>query len=167
MSPLAVVVVILLAAGVLGLMLARRRFVVVTVAGASMEPTLRPGDRVLVRRRGTDPLRIGAIVVFREPDDNWPGAPAPRAASQGWVIKRIAALPGCAVPDSVRPAVGGAEAVPAGMLVVLGDGVRSGDSRQWGFIPADQALGLVVRKLAGTPAPGGRRRGSGKTTAPP
>jgi signal peptidase I len=45
MSPLAVVVVIPLAAGVLGLMLARRRFVVVTVAGTSMEPTLRPGDR--------------------------------------------------------------------------------------------------------------------------
>jgi signal peptidase I len=69
------------------------------------------------------------------------------------VIKRIAALPGCAVPDSVRPTVGDAEAVPAGMLVVLGDGVRSGDSRQWGFIPADQALGLVVRKLARTARP--------------
>ena len=104
MSPLAVVVVIPLAAGVLGLMLARRRFVVVTVAGVSMEPTLRPGDRVLVRRRGSDSLRIGAIVVFREPDDNLPGAPAPRAASQRWVIKRIAALPGHSRP---RAASGG------------------------------------------------------------
>lgn len=151
MSLLAVAVAVPLAACVLGVMLARRRFVVVTVAGASMEPTLRPGDRVLVRRRAFDPLRLGAIVVFREPDDdNWPGVPVPRAASQRWVIKRIAALPGCAVPDSVRSAVGGTDVVPPGMLVVLGDGARSGDSRQWGFIPADQALGPVVRKLAGT-----------------
>jgi signal peptidase I len=149
MSLLAVAVVVPLAACVLGVMLARRRFVVVTVAGASMEPTLRPGDRVLVRRRGPDPLRVGAIVVFREPDgDDRPGAPATGTAGERWAIKRIAALPGCAVPDSVRSAVGGTDVVPPGMLVVLGDGVRSGDSRQWGFIPTDQALGPVVRKLA-------------------
>jgi hypothetical protein len=43
----------------------------------------------------------------------------------------------------------GGEANIVTELVVLGDGVRSGDSRQWGFIPADQALGLVVRKLTG------------------
>jgi signal peptidase I len=148
MSLWAVAVVVPLAACVLCVMLARRRFVVVTVAGASMEPTLRPGDRVLVRRDGSDPLRVGAIVVFREPDgDKWLGVPAPRTARQRWVIKRIAALPGGAVPDSVRTAVG-TDVVPPGMLVVLGDGVRSGDSRQWGFIPADQALGPVVRKLA-------------------
>jgi len=135
MSLWAVAVVVPLAACVLCVMLARRRFVVVTVAGASMEPTLRPGDRVLVRRDGSDPLRVGAIVVFREPDgDKWLGVPAPRTA-------------GGAVPDSVRTAVG-TDVVPPGMLVVLGDGVRSGDSRQWGFIPADQALGPVVRKLA-------------------
>jgi signal peptidase I len=101
-----------------------------------MEPTLRPGDRVLVRRRGSDPLRVGAIVVFREPQD------------QRWAIKRIAAVPGGAVPDSVRSTVGGADVVPPGMLVVLGDAAWSGDSRQWGFIPADQALGPVVRKLS-------------------
>jgi signal peptidase I len=159
MSLLAVAVILPLAACVLAVMLARRRFVVVTVAGASMEPALRPGDRVLVRRRGSDPLRVGAIVVFREPDgDNWPGAPAHGTAIQRWVIKRIAALPGCSVPDSVRPAVGGTDVVPPGMLVVLGDGVRSGDSRQWGFIPADQALGQVVRKLARTAGGGCRGR---------
>lgn len=158
MIPWAVVAGIPLAAGVLGLLLARRRFVVVTVVGSSMEPTLRPGDRVLVRRRGSDPLRVGAIMVFREPDDTLPGALPPGPASQRWVIKRIAALPGCAVPDPVRPVVGDAEAVPAGMVVVLGDGVRSGDSRQWGFIPADQALGLVVRKLARAAGPGATAR---------
>jgi signal peptidase I len=34
------------------------------------------------------------------------------------------------------------------MLVLLGDGTRSGDSRQWGFIPADQVLGLMIRNLS-------------------
>lgn len=52
------------------------------------------------------------------------------------------------MPESVRPAAGGAQVVPPGMLVLLGDGTRSGDSRQWGFIPADQPLGVVIRRLA-------------------
>lgn len=148
MSLLAIAVAAALAACGLGVLLARRRFVVVTVAGASMEPALRPGDRVLVRRRGPGPLQVGAIVVFREPDNgSWPATPARGTAGQRWVIKRIAAVGGGAVPGPVRPAVDGAEVVPPGMLVVLGDAVRSGDSRQWGFIPAGQALGPVVRKL--------------------
>jgi signal peptidase I len=162
MSLWAVAAAVPLAAGILGVMLARRRFVVVTVVGASMEPALRHGDRVLVRRRGPGALEVGAIVVFREPDDDLvPGPPAGGPSGQRWVIKRIAALPGGAVPDSVRPAVGGADVVPPGMLVVLGDAARSGDSRQWGFIPLDQTLGPVVRTLAGTAgqvvtAPSGR-----------
>ena len=150
MRLLAVAGVVPLAAWVLGVALARRRFVVVTVAGSSMEPALRPGERVLVRRRGPDSFRVGAIVVFREPDDDdRPRTASPGIASPRWAIKRIAALPGGAVPDSVRSAVGGIDVVPPGMLVVLGDAVRSGDSRQWGFIPAGQALGLVIRKLSG------------------
>jgi signal peptidase I len=151
-----------LAAFVLAVMAARRRFVVVTVTGPSMEPTLRPGDRVLVRRCGPGPLRAGAIVVFREPGSgDWPDTTASVAARR-WAIKRIATMPGGAVPAAVRPAVGGAGVVPPGMLVVLGDGTRSGDSRQWGFVPADQTLGLVVRKLtrrSGAAAPRGRGQG--------
>jgi signal peptidase I len=142
-----------------GILLARRRFVVVTVAGASMEPALRPGDRVLVRRSRRGPFRVGAIVVFAEPEGRWPGDPPPGTAGPRWVIKRIAAVPGGAVPDSVRPVVSGAGTVPPGMLVVLGDGARSGDSRQWGFIPADQALGQAVRKLAGAGGAGPVRPG--------
>jgi signal peptidase I len=154
-SPWAAAVAVPLAASLVAVLAARRRFVVVTVTGPSMQPTLRPGDRVLVRRRGSGPIRVGAIVVFREPDDgSGPEVPVRGIAGQRWAIKRIAALPGGAVPDSVRPAVGGAQVVPAGMLVVLGDGTRSGDSRQWGFIPVDQALGLVVRKLTRTTRPG-------------
>jgi signal peptidase I len=115
-------------------MLARHLFLVVTVAGVSMEPTLTPGDRVLVRRHRRTTVHVGDIVVFRDPDSQQ-------------AIKRVAALTGDRVPSSVRPVTGNAEVVPPGMLVLLGDGTRSGDSRQWGFIPADQVLGLAIRKL--------------------
>jgi hypothetical protein len=33
------------------------------------------------------------------------------------------------------------------MLVVLGDNVRSTDSRTWGFLPAADVLGVAVRRL--------------------
>jgi signal peptidase I len=126
--------VIPLAVCALAAMLARQRFAVVTVAGVSMSPALRPGDRVLVRWHRRARIRVGDILVFRDPDNQ-------RA------IKRVAALAGDPVPESVRAAAGGAQVVPPRMLVLLGDGTRSGDSRQWGFIPADQALGLVIRTL--------------------
>jgi signal peptidase I len=115
--------------------LARYLFLVVTVTGVSMAPALEPGDRVLVRRHRRAPVHVGDIVMFREPHGR-------RA------IKRVAALAGDLVPDSVRPATGGTEVVPPGMLVLLGDGVRSGDSREWGFIPASQAVGPVIRRLS-------------------
>jgi signal peptidase I len=54
---------------------------------------------------------------------------------------------GDAVPAGVRPAVDGAATVPPGMLVMLGDGTRSRDSRQWGFVPASQVLGVAMRRL--------------------
>lgn len=136
MSLWAAVAVIPLATCALAVVLARRFFLVVTVAGVSMEPTLGPGDRVLVRRHRCATVRVGDIVVFREPLDG-------RQA-----IKRVAALAGDVVPDSLRPVTGGAKLVPPGMLVLLGEGPRSGDSRQWGFIPADQEMGLVIRKLS-------------------
>lgn len=74
--------------------------------------------------------------MFRDPDSQR-------------VIKRVAAIAGDVVPASVRPATGGTELMPAGMLVLLGDGIRSGDSRQWGFIRADQVLGRMIGKLPG------------------
>lgn len=135
MSPWAAAVAIPLAACVLTVLLARHRFLVVTIVGSSMEPTLLPGDRVLVRRHRRAPVGVGDVLVFHEPDGQ-------RA------IKRVAAVAGDAVPDSVRPMTGGTDVVPPGMLVLLGDGIRSGDSRQWGFIPADRTLGLVIRKLS-------------------
>jgi signal peptidase I len=127
--------VITLATCALVVMLARRLFLVVTVVGVSMVPALHPGDRVLVRRHRRAPVQVGDILVFHDPDGQQ-------------AIKRVAALAGDVVPDSVRPMTGDTEVVPEGMLVMLGDGVRSGDSREWGFVPASHAVGPMIRKLS-------------------
>lgn len=61
----------------------------------------------------------------------------------GWVIKRIAALPG----DPAPPGLAG-PAVPAGMVALLGDNPpQSLDSRDFGYVPVDRLYGVVVRKL--------------------
>src|SRR2546423_8203174 len=147
---------------VLVLTAARRSLLVVTVEGTSMQPTLRRGDRLLVRRRRGKPAR-GSVVVLAKP-----AGPVPL---EDWVIKRVAALPGDPVPAPVRPAVGGVDTVPPGRLVVLGDNRHSTDSRRWGFVPVDQVLGSVVRRATGgTPPPSGPPRpprGPGGKPRPP
>jgi signal peptidase I len=154
----------LTAVAVLGLVAARRRFIVVDIIGPSMQPTYRPGDRVLVRRRTGRPVRRGSVVVLQEPpQSSWPDGAhataatgAPDAALSGgkhWMIKRVVAVPGDPVPESVRPVVPDAEQVPPGQLVVLGDGDRSADSRLWGFAPVDLVLGSVVRSMPSTTRP--------------
>ncbi|MGW6501981.1 S26 family signal peptidase [Nonomuraea angiospora] len=124
-----------------GALVARRRYVVVTVEGTSMAPTLHDGDRVLVRRRRIGQVARGAVVVLEPPSD-------PRAGLDGtrWNIKRAVALPGDPVPPDV---VDAAERVPAGALVVYGDNPHSVDSRQRGFFPADRLLGVALRRLGG------------------
>ncbi|WP_327353694.1 signal peptidase I [Streptomyces sp. NBC_01304] len=126
----------------------RRSYVVVTVSGRSMSPTLHDGDRIVVRRRTADRLSRGDVVVLRPPDITGDYAPVVEGA---WNVKRVAALPGQPVPAGVtrrdgQPAV---DAVPAGSLVVLGDNPDGIDSRQRGFFPADRLLGVMVRRLGG------------------
>ncbi len=130
--------------------LLRWRYAVVTVYGPSMEPDLADGDRLLCRRCGLRQLRRGQLVIFREPDLGERRRPAwlTGAARDKWIVKRVAALPGDPVPNAVREAVGGTDTVPPRAVVVLGDGPRSSDSRQWGFIPARNVLGAGCRRLA-------------------
>ncbi|MFC7549388.1 signal peptidase I [Plantactinospora sp. GCM10030261] len=117
----------------------RRRFLLVTVEGRSMEPAHRHGDQVLVDRRRSATLRIGDVVVVERAD-----------RVQQRMIKRVAALPGDRVPIEVCAFQHWPEPtwVPPGHLVLLGDNPSGSlDSRQRGFFPADRLLGVVVRRV--------------------
>ncbi|MEV0609636.1 S26 family signal peptidase [Polymorphospora rubra] len=119
----------------------RRRFVVVTVTGPSMLPTLRHGDSLLVRRTRVDGLRHGAVVVLELPRQV--AAPGPGVPDR-WSVKRVVGLPG-----DVTAGIDGAERpVPAGCVAVAGDNAAmSYDSRHVGPVAGDRLLGVVVRRL--------------------
>lgn len=146
-----------------GGLLLRRRYVAVSVSGPSMEPTLRHGDRVIVRRLRLDRVRAGQIVVFRQPPpwrgvDGWADGRrlpetgfwttgTPRAVRHGrWTIKRAVAVPGDPLPPELAEhAARLGPTVPAGSLAVLGDNrARSVDSRRFGFVLADEILGVLT-----------------------
>jgi signal peptidase I len=127
-------------AGLIAVVL-RRRFVVVRVEGKSMEPTLRDGDRVLVRRTSIAGVAPGVVVVLEPPEP----VDGPR-----WLVKRAVALPGDPVPRATVPALRDVPepVVPEGCLVVMGDNTaRSHDSRRAGYFPAATLLGIVIRQL--------------------
>ncbi|MDQ0843512.1 MULTISPECIES: S26 family signal peptidase [unclassified Streptomyces] len=130
----------------MGLFWARRNLVVVSVEGASMEPAVRHGDRVLVRRRRLHRVRTGDIVVLEPPSDG-PYRTAATAGPDGriWNVKRVAALPG----DPLPPGVPGEGQVGPGTFAVLGDNrADSIDSRHRGLFPAERLMGVVVRTLS-------------------
>jgi signal peptidase I len=127
-----------LAAALAALALGRFLLVRVTVAGWSMAPTLRPGDRVLVRRASARSVRRGDLVVFARP----------REEARSWMIKRVLAGPGDPVPRAEVPVLWGyrEHVVPRGRFVVVGDNpADSYDSRQFGYVHAKGLLGVVVR----------------------
>ena len=116
----------------------RGRFVAVTVQGESMAPTLRTGQRILVRRTRT--VHRGQIVVLANPSES-----VRAGASPPWLVKRAAAVPGDPVPDGV-PETG---PVPMGKLVLIGDNTEPGyDSRRVGYFDATTLLGVMIRRLA-------------------
>jgi signal peptidase I len=151
----------LLAALALAALVARRRYLVVTVHGRSMLPSYRGGDRLLVRRAGLERLRTGSIVIFRSPDT--PGIETVAAFSDTPVravlpddrllIKRVAAVPGDPAPVDRVPSLAalGHATVPPGMVVVLGDNPAvSHDSRAYGYLPAANVVGVALRRFAVT-----------------
>jgi len=163
-----------LALAAVGVAWLRRSWAVITVVGSSMEPTFHEGDRVAVRRvrrlgvrrtaglaaGGTSGLVVrrasrravstGDVVVVRRPsgEPGWSDQPveAGGAAADGRrMIKRVAAVPGEPVPESVPmdDAV-----VPEGQLVLLGDNLAASfDSRMVGYFPAAFVYGRVVRRM--------------------
>lgn len=141
----------------------RRRFIVVTVTGVSMAPTLAPGDRVLVRRTRLGQVRAGQIAVIDIEDDYDPHegrAPAVRGAwrCRRLMIKRVAAIPGHLVPATCQgspvpswptPVPSWPARVAAGTFIVLGDNPgRSYDSRQAGPIAGELLVGVAVRRIS-------------------
>jgi signal peptidase I len=128
---------------------ARRRWVVVRVVGGSMAPTFRDGELVIARRVRGGPLRRGDVVVFAPP-------PAPIAFAEGEQdpalrVKRVAALPGDAIPRwaAAARAEAGDGPVPPGRLVVEGDAAESQDSRHYGLVALADVFGIVRRGARG------------------
>ena len=106
----------------------RAHYVVVTVIGNSMSPTLRDGERLLARRRRDREIHRGDVVVF-----------VPPVAEDDVVyrVKRVAAIPG-------DPGLAGDRVAP-GKLVVIGDNPRSQDSRHYGYVEASAVLAVMRR----------------------
>lgn len=135
----------------------RHSYTMVTVWGASMEPTFRSGDRVVVRRVRERRLAPTAVVVVRDLHTRIPipsvrprGRLAAGDRSGPCLIKRVAAVPGDPVPRETVPALRDVPetVVPAGRLVLLGDNESASyDSREHGYFPTEQVLGRVVARL--------------------
>jgi signal peptidase I len=115
----------------------RRRWVLVKIEGASMEPALHDGDEVLAKR--TRRLATGDIVVVAAPDPQLGWAELTRAKSPCWV-KRITAGPGEPMPGSGEP-------VPPGHYFLLSDNPAGEDSRRHGPCPGNLIVGSVIRSF--------------------
>ncbi len=124
----------------------------IRVESVSMQPTLFPGDFVIVNKmayRFNGAPQRGDVIVFRYPPD-------PEAIPY---IKRIIGLPGdqIHIADNkvyingqlmfepylkVPTILGGDWTVPENELFVMGDNRNnSSDSRKWGFVPYENIIG--------------------------
>jgi signal peptidase I len=139
------------------------------IPSASMEPTLRSGDRVLVARfiyRFHDPRR-GDVIVFHPPGTGDQPIRGARTEASVYFIKRIVGLPGetvegrggrveiCSAPDVgchalTEPYLAqqgkmndfGPVRVPQGQYFMMGDNrAVSDDSRFWGTLPRQNIIG--------------------------
>lgn len=136
--------VLLAATPALAVALHRYVVCVAIVQSESMEPTMSRGDRLVVSRVAyllAQP-RQGDIVVFVSPD-HAAAASRTRSRIEGrrWLVKRIAAIEGAAVPGGDE--VGAT--VPPGFLFLAGDNEAvSRDSRQFGPVPRGQIVGKAL-----------------------
>jgi signal peptidase I len=150
--------VVLVAALTAGLILHTFVLRPLTVSSTSMEPTLCPGDWVVVNlwRPDLGDLTRGDLVALRPGESEVP------------VVKRVVGLPGdhVAIRDarlfvngrlvnepyvdhkSIDALFYGPVVVPAGSFLVLGDSrANSVDSRAYGPVQADRLLGTVALQL--------------------
>jgi len=140
------VTVVLLAVARATLAWVRRAVVLVLVHGRSMSPAYLPGDWVVGRRVAARRLRRGDVVIVDMPPTGQ--APEGRTMLGRLTIKRVAALPGEALPPDVPGSEPGTS-VPAGHLFLLGDNRSvSSDSRHHGPVPTAWVVGRAVRKAS-------------------
>lgn len=135
-------------------LLVRGAFHLYAIPSASMAPTLRVGDHIVVTPYGAplaaDRPERGDVIVFRSPLD-----------PDELLVKRVVAVPGdlvesragrvilgthaVAEPYLLAPAESGAinaQIVPADSYFVMGDNrANSYDSRNWGALPRDLVVG--------------------------
>lgn len=150
----AVLFAAVLVGAIVGVGLRRRVLVTARVDAASMEPTLRPGQRVLARRvRRIDDVRRGDVVLVRS------------AELGRTIVKRVVGLPHEQIrldrqgrvwvngkrwdEPAARPVPGPTAtfSVPAASLFLLGDNrAASSDSRRWSrpFLPEHALVGTVI-----------------------
>jgi signal peptidase I len=159
-----------------GVLLIRRRYIVVNVIGASMQPTYHEGDRVLVRR-GRSGLRAGSVVVLRPPATTRPILP-PHPFRQGTTdIQGAAAARRSATASQV--VTGEAHWAGAGQGASAGDlrrvGAREvhlakdGEARPGGLAWAAGPGWMIKRvvALAGDPVPEAVQEAVGGVTIVP
>lgn len=137
------------------------------VRGPSMEPTMFQGNRVLVNRVGG--LQLGGFSMFGNGDFLFQGPERgdiiifnPQTEGTDSIVKRVIGIPGDNIdisPVSLVTVNGVPEnfghglplpktffrypvMVPPGHYFVLGDNrPESNDSRNWGFLPAEDIVG--------------------------
>ncbi|KPL84231.1 signal peptidase I [Thermanaerothrix daxensis] len=125
----------------------------VRVENISMQPTLKPGEFVIVNKVAyrTGQVQRGDVIVFRYPMN-------PRED----YIKRVIGLPGDHIEIqngkvfvngqaleepyvAASPSYNGVWDVPPGQLFVLGDNRnQSSDSHSWGFVPMENVVGKAL-----------------------
>ncbi|MFI7633498.1 S26 family signal peptidase [Nonomuraea sp. NPDC049400] len=136
----------------------RSRYLAIAIHGTSMIPALQDGDRILVRRGAVEKVRRGDVVVFAvttglmlsmdaPPPTSKAGVPDFLPSAPRLMAKRAVAIPGDTIPKEVVHACGNADVVPPGKIVVLGENPSaSTDSRHYGFVSAEEVVGVAIRK---------------------
>jgi signal peptidase I len=130
----------------------RHRYLVVTVVGHSMLPTLHHGQKLLARRwrpGGAQYRRLRSeIIVFVPP-------PAGYRVDRDlpYRVKRVVAIAGDPTPPwlPALPGIPATDRVPPDTVVVLGDNPRSEDSRSYGWVAAASIIALVTNTGASDP----------------
>ncbi|MEW6661250.1 MAG: signal peptidase I [Bacillota bacterium] len=125
------------------------------IPSGSMEPTLMPGDRIIVNKlvyRFSEPVR-GDVVVFKYPLDPQKDYIKRIVAVMGERIKVIDSrlfinnkqVPEPYLPPSLIYNDFGPADVPSGAYFVMGDNRNnSQDSRIWGPLPRENVVGKAV-----------------------